>query len=102
VRARANCCSWALIVMTRPVAQVVHWAANGQAAQAGPNAALPPPRLADRIATLTRPGQVTVLVVRSMSKRSLANRPPGAVGGCTLVIIRAPAVSRMASSLPVP
>src|SRR5271166_3359631 len=67
----------------------VHCATSGQPAQAVPNAATPPPFLTGRIATLTCPGQVTVSAARSMVKRSLANRPPSAGGGCTFVIIRA-------------
>ena len=88
--------------MVRPPGEVVHCVANGQPAQVVPNTAIPPPPLAGRIGALTRPGQVTVPVVRSMVKRSLANRPPGAFGGCTFVKICAPAVSSLANSGPVP
>ncbi len=72
------------------------------AAQAAPNAAVPPPPLAVRIGTVTCPGQTTVPPFRSISKPSLVNRPPSAVGGCTLVMIRAPAFSSRSSSLPAP
>ena len=58
--------------------------------------------LTGRIAILTCPGQVTLSAAMSMVKRSLANRRPSAGGGCTLVIIRAPAFSSLASSGPAP
>lgn len=54
--------------------------ASGQAAQAAPNRAVPPPAR-QVIATVTWLGQVTVPPARSMANRSLAKRPPGAVGG---------------------
>ena len=56
----------------RPVLAVTHRAANRQPAKA----AVPPPALAARMETVTRAGQVTVPVPRSIVNRSLRNRPP--------------------------
>src|SRR5674476_892397 len=88
--------------MVRPVFPVVHWAANGQPAQAVPKAAVPPPALAGRMGTVTSAGQVTVPAPRSIVNRSLGNRPPGATGGCTFVRMSAPAASSLSSSTPAP
>src|SRR5215217_2041629 len=90
------------MVTVRPSAELVHWAARGQPAHALPNTAAPPPALAGRMGTVTAPGQVTVPAPRSMVKRSLANRPAGAFGGCTLVLIWAPAFSSFANNSPAP
>src|SRR2546423_7753403 len=50
------------MVIVRPTLAVVHWAASGQVAQAGPNSALPACRAwprTKRMATVTRLGHVT-------------------------------------------
>src|SRR5450759_2065652 len=101
-RARVSSPSWGPILMVRPVLAVVHWAASGQLAQAPPKAAVPPPALAGWIGTVTWAGQVAVPAPRSMVKASLGNRPPGATGGCTLVMMSAPAASSFSSSTPAP
>jgi hypothetical protein len=58
------------MLMVRPVFAVVHWAANGQPAQAVPKAAVPPPVLAARMGTVTRASlwllSVSSLVVRAV------------------------------------
>ena len=72
--------------MVRPAAELVHCAASGQPAQAAPNAAVPPPVVAGRIGTRhpVRAGHGARVQVDV--EASLVNRPPGAVGGCTLVL----------------
>lgn len=70
------------------VGRGVHWSCSGHCPHDAPN--VPVPLAAIRNATVCAPGQVTVPAVKSMSKRSLANRPPGALSRGTLVIAVAP------------
>jgi len=70
--------------------------------RSSPQRASPPPPERGVIATVRLAGQVTVLSARSMVNRSLANRPPGACSGGTLVIAVMPDWSRWARTWPVP
>src|SRR2546430_5605722 len=91
------------MVIVRPALAVVHWAASGQVAQAGPNSALPACRAwprTKRMATVTRLGHVTVPASRVMSNRSLVNWPAGATGACTLSLVWTPAASSRCRTSP--
>ena len=90
------------MVTTRPRTLLVQASRSGQTLHAAPNQALPPPRRAGRIATVTRAGQVTVWACRSTRNWSLANRPPGAAGSWVVTIGASPWVSIQARWVPVP
>ena len=70
--------------MVRPPAAVVHWSRSGQLAHDLAKDAVPSPSGPRRMSTVTLFGQVTVPAPRSISKRSLVNNPPAALGDWVL------------------
>jgi len=90
------------MLMVLPALASVHCAASGQLAQADPKVATCVPVPAGRIVVVTPAGQRTVRAATSTANWSLAKRPAGAVGGCTLQLICAPAASSVSSSFPAP